>query len=70
MICILFLTLPPVRSVSVEPKTKGDQDKMGIALVKLAQVGLVMSFAYVLVATDRTCLICRRTAAGGSFILL
>ena len=27
----------PVISVAVEPKTKGDQEKMGIALGKLAQ---------------------------------
>ena len=27
----------PVISVAIEPKTKADQDKMGIALMKLAE---------------------------------
>ncbi len=67
----VFLTLLPTLSVAVEPKTKGDQDKMSIALIKLAQVGLVMiRFEYALVDADRTCLIYQCTAIGGSFVLL
>lgn len=36
----------PVISLAIEPKTKADQEKMGIALQRLAAEGSVVSSAY------------------------
>jgi translation elongation factor 2 (EF-2/EF-G) len=42
----------PVIEVAVEPKTKADQEKMGIALNRLAQEGTELEFVIMVIAVS------------------